>query len=83
MFRLTEKQIDRTIEQRYPFLCVGLALMFLPYILPRGFGFGLLTGFMIFALGIYAFSFRKWRTEPGISARYARACLRLFHLFTL
>ena len=66
MFRLAEQQIDRTIEQRYSFLCVGLALMFLACILPRGLGFGLLTGFMIFALGIYAFSFRKWRTEPGI-----------------
>ena len=66
MLRLTESQIDRVIRQRRVSSFAGLALMALPFALPRGWGVGLFSGFMLFSLGIYGIAFRKWRTEPGL-----------------
>ena len=66
MLRLTVGQIDRVILRCRASLFVGVALMALPFALPRGWGFGVLSGFTLFSLGIYGVAFRKWRTEPGL-----------------
>lgn len=66
MILLTGQQIDDTIAYRRIYFFGGLALMVLHMQLPRGFGFGFVTGFALCGLGIYAFSFRRWRTESGI-----------------
>lgn len=64
-FFLTEAEIDRVISRRRSYLIVGAGWMTLPFLLPKGCGFGL-TGFMVLSLGIYAARLRRWRTEPGL-----------------
>lgn len=66
MLLLSEQQIDRVIRYRRSFMFFGLTTMALPMILPQGWAFGLFSGFMLFSLGVYGASFRKWRTESGI-----------------
>jgi hypothetical protein len=66
MFRFTEPQIDRIIGHRHRLLLIGSTAMALPFLLPRGWGFGFLSGLMLWSLGIYGFKFRRWRTEPGV-----------------
>jgi len=66
MFRLNEWEIDRVILHRHKLFFAGLALMSLPFTLPRGWGFGFFSGFMLVSLGIYGVALRKWRTEPGL-----------------
>jgi hypothetical protein len=61
-----ESQVDRIIRHRRALLLGGLALVALPFALPRGWGFGLFSGFMLFSLGIYGLVFQKWRTDPGL-----------------
>lgn len=63
---LTEFQIDRIVRYRHALLLGGLAIMALPFSLPRGWGFGIVSGFMLFSLGIYGLWFQKWRTNPGL-----------------
>jgi len=66
MLLLTESQIDRIIRHRRAYLLGGLTLMSLPFVLPRGRGIGLFSGFMLFSLGIYGLALQKWRTDPGL-----------------
>lgn len=66
MLLMTEPQIDRVILYRRSMMLGGLALMALALALPRGWGCGLVSGFMLWSLGIYGIAFRKWRTEPGL-----------------
>jgi hypothetical protein len=58
--------MDRIVAHRFTLLIAGLAMMALPFALPRGWGFGLFSGFMLVSLGIYGVAFRRWRTEPGL-----------------
>jgi hypothetical protein len=63
---LTETQIDRfVLHNRTEFAC-GVTLIATALALPRGWGIGFFTGFMLASLGIYCFVFRNWRTEPGL-----------------
>ncbi len=66
MFSLTESQIDWIVNNRRLIFVGGLALMSQPFVLPQGWSVGVLSGFMLFSLGIYGFAFRNWRTEPGL-----------------
>ena len=66
MLCLTGPQMDRIVAHRFTLLCWGIAFMGLPFALPRGWGLGLFSGFMLFCLGVYGVAFRKWRTEPGL-----------------
>ena len=66
MYRLSESQIDWTIRRRDRILLAGVGLIALALALPRGWGCGGLTGFMLRSLSIYGFPFRRWRTEPGL-----------------
>lgn len=66
MVLLTEPQIDRVILHRRALMLGGLAFMSLAVTLPRGWGCGFFSGFMLCSLGVYGIAFRKWRTEPGI-----------------
>jgi hypothetical protein len=66
MLLLTETQVDRIVRQKGYYFCAGLALMIVPLYLPRGWGIGFFTGFMLVSLSIYGYSFRNWRTERGI-----------------
>ena len=66
MFLLTESQVDWIVRFRRPIFLGGLALMAQPFVLPQGWSVGVLSGFMLFSLGIYGFAFRNWRTEPGL-----------------
>jgi hypothetical protein len=66
MLLLTEAQIEQVIRCRRATLLGGVALVALAIALPRGWGCGLFSGFMLFSLGIYGVAFRKWRTEPGL-----------------
>ena len=63
---LSETAIDRVIASCGYAFFIGLALLAQVFLLPAGWGFGVLPGFMLFGLGIYGFAFRKWRTEPGL-----------------
>ena len=66
MLLLTESQIDRMVCRRRMALLIGIALMLLPFALPKGWGLGFLSGFMLLSLGIYGLRFQKWRSEPGL-----------------
>ncbi len=66
MILLPEARIDRTIAHHRIYIFGGLALMILPFLMPRGLRFGLFTGFTLYGLGVYSFAFQKWRTEPGL-----------------
>jgi hypothetical protein len=66
MLLLSDNAIDRVVAwRRYEFFA-GLLLVLQVFILPKGWTFGILPGFMLFGLGIYGLAFRKWRTEPGL-----------------
>jgi hypothetical protein len=59
-------QIDRLVRRRKIAFVAGVTLMAIAMALPRGWGIGLFTGFMLASLGIYGLAFRNWRTEPGL-----------------
>jgi hypothetical protein len=63
---LTEPQIDGIVDHRRRLMIVGLTVMILAIAVPRGWGIGLFSGFMLFSLGIYGIAFRRWRTERGV-----------------
>ena len=64
MFLMSKPQIDFIVARRRAIMVVGLVLMAVPLVL--GFGFGALSGFMLFSLGIFCVFFRNWRSEPGV-----------------
>ncbi len=66
MLLLAESQIDSTIRHRRMLLIGGLLLVGQAVALPREWGCGALSGFMVFSLGIYAVALQKWRTDPGL-----------------
>ena len=66
MFLLSDNKIDQWVKRRRRLLFFGLLVFVLPLALPRGWGIGLFTGFMLMSFGIYAFCFRKWRCERGL-----------------
>ncbi len=61
---MNESQIDGIVRHSRAILIVGLAIFVLPLVL--GFGFGILSGFMLFSLGVYCCFFWRWRSEPGV-----------------
>jgi hypothetical protein len=63
---LDEARIDRIVAGRRASLLAGACLMSVPFLLPRGWGVGFLTGFAMFSLGIYASALDQWRKEPGL-----------------
>jgi hypothetical protein len=66
MLRLSDSAIDQSIANARLYLLLGLLLTVVPLTLPGGWAFGLISGFMLFSLGIYSVAFRRWRTEPGL-----------------
>jgi hypothetical protein len=74
IFRMQEHEIDRIVSHSSQYLRYGLALMLFPFVFPKlvpfavpsWARFGLLLGFAIFGLGLYAFLFRRWRYDPGL-----------------
>jgi hypothetical protein len=66
MLLLSETQIDWHVANRNAYLLGGLAMASQPFWLPQGFRFGVLIGFVLLSLSIYAFVLRRWRTEPGL-----------------
>lgn len=66
MVLLSDDQIDRIVVNRRRYQLGGLMVMIIPFVLPRGWGIGLISGFMLFSLGIYGLAFRKWRFDPGL-----------------
>ena len=70
MHLLSESQIDFLVRYRRVIMIIGLVIMVLPFAL--GLRFGLLSGFMLFSLGVYCIFFRNWRSEPGV---WMIACL--------
>jgi hypothetical protein len=66
VFRLSESAIDQSIANARLYLSLGLFLTVIPLTLPGGWAVGLISGFMLFSLGIYSLAFRRWRTEPGL-----------------
>ena len=70
MLLLNESKIDFLVRHRRVIMITGLVIMVLPFAL--GLRFGLLSGFMLFSLGVYCIFFRNWRSEPGV---WMLACL--------
>jgi hypothetical protein len=68
MLLLNESKIDFLVRHRRVIMITGLVIMVLPFAL--GLRFGLLSGFMLFSLGVYCSFFRNWRSE-----RFMDACL--------
>lgn len=66
MLLLRETEVDLLVRNRRSLILWGTALMATAIALPRGWGFGLFTGFMLASLGIYCYAFRNWRSEPGV-----------------
>lgn len=64
--RLTDAQIDKIVCRYRRHTILGLTLIMLPFVLPRGWGAGFFSGYMLFSLGVYSLWFRNWRTEPGL-----------------
>ena len=64
MLLLRESQIDRYIRPWRTCIWLGIGLMVVAILLAKG--FGLVTGLMLYSLGIYSLCFRNWRTEPGV-----------------
>lgn len=66
MFFLPISRVDFYTRHSGAFFCLGVLLLAQPFVLPRGWGVGVFTGFALLSLAIYAFAFRRWRTEPGL-----------------
>jgi hypothetical protein len=66
MLLLAEPRIDSIVRHRRVLVLGGLVLVGQVFVLPRGWGCGVLSGFMLFSLGIYGTAFQKWRTDPGL-----------------
>ena len=62
----SDEQVDRIIDNSRRSLRGGLMVMSLALLLPRGWGIGLFSGFMLFSLGLYGLWLRKWRFDPGL-----------------
>ncbi len=62
----SDEQVDRIIGNSRRSLRGGLMVVGLALLLPRGWGIGGLSGFMLFSLGVYGLCFRKWRFDPGL-----------------
>lgn len=62
----THKEIDRFISNSRLCLGLGVAIVFSQFFLPAGWKIGFLTGFTIFAAGVFGFALRRWKTESGL-----------------
>ena len=61
-----DNQIDRIVNNWWRYLLGGMLVMCFALMLPRGWGIGLFSGFMLCSLGIYGLVFRNWRFDPGL-----------------
>lgn len=66
MVLLSDDQIDHIVGNWRRYLWGGLVVMLFPLMLPRGWAIGVFSGFMLFSMGIYGLSFRKWRFDSGL-----------------
>ena len=62
----THQEISRFISYCRIFLVSGAVILFSQFFLPAGWKIGFLTGFTLFAAGIFGFALRRWRTERGL-----------------
>ncbi len=62
----SDDQVDRIIVNSRRYLRGGLMVMSLALLLPRGWGIGGLSGFMLISLGLYGWWLRNWRFDPGL-----------------
>lgn len=75
---LSQSKLDETIRNRKRYALIGLALMINPFLLPVGWGFGLLTGFTLCSLALYALTQKNYRSDPGLWSLAAVFSLLLF-----
>lgn len=66
MFLLSEDAVRQTIQRRAVYFNVGIVLFFNPFLLPDGWGVGTLTGFFLCTLTMYAATFERWESDPGL-----------------
>lgn len=66
MWLLADHRIDRIIGYQRVLMLGGSGWIAVLCLLPRGWVIGGFTAFMLFALGLFGFAFRKWRTDPGL-----------------
>ena len=66
MFLMAESHIDSIVRHRRSLMLGGLMLVGQALVLPRGWGCGAFSGFMLFSLGIYGVALQKWKTDPGL-----------------
>lgn len=64
--RLSDEAVDRIVQRRGLWMALGLGCIALGMLLPKGWGAGWLTGFMLLSLSLYGYCFRRWRTESGV-----------------
>jgi len=77
MFILDDHKIDRIVTHWKRYLFGGLMVIAIVVMLPRGWQIGILSGFMLFSLGIYGMALRRWRSDPGL---WMLAALLVFSL---
>lgn len=63
---LSDETVDRIVQHRGRWMVLGLLGMASGMWLPRGWGIGGMTGWMLLSLSLYGFCFRRWRTESGL-----------------
>jgi hypothetical protein len=62
----SHQEINRFISRCRVFLISGTFILFCQFLLPAGWKIGFLTGFTLFAAGVFGFALRRWRTECGL-----------------
>lgn len=54
------------VANRLRSVLLGLALLVIPRVIAPGQSIGALTGFTLYAFGIFALALKRWRSEPGL-----------------
>ena len=63
---LSDAQVDRWVHRWWRLVLLGLCLILVCVVVPRGWGLGLFTGFELMSFGVLAVRARNWRSERGL-----------------
>ncbi len=63
---LTDPRMDSVAAIHGRCLLLGFSLLYMVISLLPGLGFGLYTGFMLMAFGVFSMLLSRWRSEPGL-----------------